>query len=150
MQKSLFSHDAAHIVMFDHITFSYKIVSKKIKCTRIQSLGLCLLLSSLFSHENIDGGRLHSFKSNSDLSNISFFQEQADLCLHYFPRPYNISHVMRKPRFCICKNKDADQRLCFHYIVQSLCFLNPKFQASSHLLYLYSLVCVGPGRKPEY
>ena len=35
------------------------------------------------------------------------------------------------------------------YIVQSLFFLNPKFQASSHLLELYSLVCVGPGRKPE-
>ena len=34
-------------------------------------------------------------------------------------------------------------------IVQSLYFLNPKFQASSHLLSLYSLVCVGPGRKQE-
>ena len=35
------------------------------------------------------------------------------------------------------------------WIVQSLYFLNPKFQASSHLLQLYSLVCVGPGRKPQ-
>ena len=34
-------------------------------------------------------------------------------------------------------------------IVQSLYFLNPKFQASSHLLGLYSLVCVGPGLKPR-
>ena len=34
-------------------------------------------------------------------------------------------------------------------IVQSLYFLNPKFQASRHLLWLYSLVCVGPGRKPR-
>ena len=34
-------------------------------------------------------------------------------------------------------------------IKQSLYFLNPKFQASSHLLWLYSLVCVGPGRKPR-
>ena len=36
------------------------------------------------------------------------------------------------------------------WIVQSLYFLNPKFQASSHLvwLWLHSLVCVGPGRKP--
>ena len=32
-------------------------------------------------------------------------------------------------------------------IVQSLYFLNPKFQASSYLLWLYSPVCVGPGRK---
>ena len=34
-------------------------------------------------------------------------------------------------------------------IVQSLYFLNPKFHASSHLLWLYSPVCVGPGRKPQ-
>ena len=34
-------------------------------------------------------------------------------------------------------------------IVQSLYFLNPKSQASSHLLWLHSLVCVGPGRKPR-
>ena len=32
-------------------------------------------------------------------------------------------------------------------IVQSFYFLYPKFQASSYLLWLYSLVCVGPGRK---
>ena len=46
---------------------------------------------------------------------------------------------MRKPGFCICENKDADQlrgnreadqRLCFvTQIVQSLHFLNTKFQA---------------------
>ena len=54
---------------------------------------------------------------------------------------------MRKPTFCICENKGADQlcgngkvdqRLCFYYIVQFLYFLNPKFQD-----------CVGGGRKPE-
>ena len=49
-----------------------------------------------------------------------------------------------KTDFCICENKDADQlrgyreadqRLVFTTrIVQSLNFLNPKFQASSHLL----------------
>ena len=33
-------------------------------------------------------------------------------------------------------------------IVQSLYYLNPKFQASSHLMFLYSPVCVAPGRKP--
>ena len=32
-------------------------------------------------------------------------------------------------------------------IVQSLYFLNPKFQASNHLLWLYSPVSVRPGRK---
>ena len=51
--------------------------------------------------------------------------------------------------FCILENKGtdqlssyrtADQRLCFHY-VDSTSPLN--FQASSHLLLLYSQVCVG-------
>ena len=48
-------------------------------------------------------------------------------------------------------NREADQRLCFRYTdtVQSLYFLNPKFQVSSHLQWLYSPVCVGPGRKPR-
>ena len=70
-----------------------------------------------------------------------------------------MSCVMRKPTFCICGNKDADQlrdnreadqRLCFRYIDSTIFFfLNTKFQASSNLVWLYSLVCVGPGRKPE-
>ena len=62
-------------------------------------------------------------------------------------------YYLRKPAFCICENKDADQlrsncaaiqRLCFRSrIVQSLYYLNPKFQASSYILWLHSLVCVG-------
>ena len=66
---------------------------------------------------------------------------------------------MRNSTFSICENKDADQlrgnRKADHAfvfptrIVQSLFFLNPIFQVSSYLLWLYSLVCVGPGRKPE-
>ena len=32
-------------------------------------------------------------------------------------------------------------------LVQSVYFLNPKFQASSHLMWLHSPVCVGPCRK---
>ena len=32
-------------------------------------------------------------------------------------------------------------------IIQALYYLNPKFQASSHILWLYSPVSVGPGRK---
>ena len=65
---------------------------------------------------------------------------------------------MRKPAFCICENKDADQlrgnREADHAfvfairIVQPLYYINPKFQASSHLLWLYSPVCVGAGREP--
>ena len=66
---------------------------------------------------------------------------------------------MRKPDFCISENKDADQlrgyreadqHLCFRYIDSTIpYFLNSKFQASGHLLWLYSLVCIGPGRKPR-
>ena len=69
------------------------------------------------------------------------------------------STYMRKPAFCICENKDADQlrvnaKLISAFvfatrIVQTLYFLYPKFQASSYLLWLYSPVCGGPGRKPR-
>ena len=72
----------------------------------------------------------------------------------------DMSFVMRKLAFCICENKDADQlrgnreadlRLCLFAIriVLSLSYLNLKFQASSHLQWLYSPVCVGPGWKPR-
>ena len=64
----------------------------------------------------------------------------------------HMSLVMRKPAFCICENKNPDQLIgAFVFvirIVQSVYYLNPKFQASSHLLWLYSPVCVEPGRKP--
>ena len=58
---------------------------------------------------------------------------------------------MRKPEFGICENKEAaDQPLRFAtQIVQSIYFQIPKFQASSHFLWLYSPVYVGPGRKPQ-
>ena len=35
------------------------------------------------------------------------------------------------------------------WIVQYLYFLNTKFQAPSHLQWLYSLVCVRPGQNPH-
>ena len=67
----------------------------------------------------------------------------------------HMSLVVRKPVFCICENKDADQlrgnreadqRLCFRYTDSTIPLL-PIFQAFSHLVWLCSLVCVGPGRK---
>ena len=71
----------------------------------------------------------------------------------------DLSHVMRKPDFCLCENKDADplcsnctadQRLCFRHTDSTFLYiLNPEFPASSHLLCLYSPVCIGPGRKPR-
>ena len=42
---------------------------------------------------------------------------------------------------------------CFCYIDRTIpqcLILNPKFQVSNHLLLLYSLVCVRPGRKPDH
>ena len=49
-----------------------------------------------------------------------------------------MSHVVRKPAFCICENKDADQlrgnpeadqRLCFRYIDGTTPLL-PKYEMS--------------------
>ena len=76
-------------------------------------------------------------------------------------REEKISHVMRKTAFCISENKGTDQQaviqLCCNCavtvqlnsalafatkIVQSLFLINWKIQASSHLLLLYSPVCV--------
>ena len=66
----------------------------------------------------------------------------------------NEPHLMRKPTFCLCENKGADQlcdnraviaelqRLSFRYIHVGSTIL------SIHLLLLYSPVCAGPGRKP--
>ena len=64
---------------------------------------------------------------------------------------------MRKPAFCICENKDADQlrgsreadqRLCFRYKDSTIPLL-PTYEASNHLVWSCSPVCVGPGRKPQ-
>ena len=93
--------------------------------------------------------------SSDPLKNyLSYPQTHARFLYYYY-----MSLFMRKPDFCICENKNADQlrgnrkadqRLCFPTrTVQSLYLLNPKFQASSYLLWLYSPVCVGTGRKPE-
>ena len=71
----------------------------------------------------------------------------------------HMSLAMRKPDFAYAKTKAqisfaVTVKLISAFvfatlIVQSLFYLNPKFQASSHLLWLYSLVCVGPGQKPR-
>ena len=62
---------------------------------------------------------------------------------------------MRKPDFRTCENKaadqhrgnrEADQRLCFRYTESTIPLL-PKSAISS--LWLYSPVCVGPGREPR-
>ena len=64
---------------------------------------------------------------------------------------------MGRLAFCICENKDADQLrgklfsafVFAKYLVQFLYFVNPKFHASGHLVWVYSPVFVGPDRKPR-
>ena len=71
----------------------------------------------------------------------------------------HLSRVVRKPAYCICENKDADQlrgnreadqRLCFRY-TDSIIPLLSKFEISS--LYSYYVVVqpglCRPGRKPR-
>ena len=70
--------------------------------------------------------------------------------LHMYGPPHE------KTYFLSTENKGADQlhgtviaKLISAFvfaplIVQSLYFLNPKFEVSSHLLLLYSRICVGP------
>ena len=64
-----------------------------------------------------------------------------------------MSLFMRKPAFCICENKDADQlrgnreadqHLCFRYTDSTIPLL-PKSEISSpsNFVWLYSPVCVG-------
>ena len=43
---------------------------------------------------------------------------------------YYMSRVVRKPAFCICENKDADQLLCFRYTDSTISLL-PKYGISS-------------------
>ena len=76
--------------------------------------------------------------------------------LECFVVSFHMSCVMRKPDFCLGENKGADRIaklipafVFTSWIVQFLYFLKTKFQASSHLLWMYSLVCVRPGGKPR-
>ena len=46
-----------------------------------------------------------------------------------------ISHHIRKPTNCICENRGADQRLCFHYMDSTIPLLHKsEFQASSLII----------------
>ena len=71
----------------------------------------------------------------------------------------HLSPGVRKPMICICKTKTQisfavtakliSAFVFATWIVQCLFFLNTKFQATSHLQWLYSLVCVRPGQNPN-
>ena len=72
---------------------------------------------------------------------------------------YYLSRIVRKPDFAYAKTKaqiscavTAQLISAFVFatrIVQFLFYLNPKFQDSSLLLWLYRSVCVRHGRKPR-
>ena len=97
-------------------------------------------------------------KCNQNIMKLFFH-----LNLKEFKNDTNQSHLsrtMRKPDFCLCENKGADQlrsitaKLISAFvfatrIVQFLFFSNTKFQASIHLRKLHRPVCVRPGQKPR-
>ena len=83
--------------------------------------------------------------------NNSKKSDEAHVNLHY-----KMSLVLRKLTFLHMlkqRRRSATAQLVgafvfTAYIVRLLLFLNPNFQASSHLLWLYSPICVRRGRKP--
>ena len=60
-------------------------------------------------------------------------------------RKANSTDLIESASLCIFKNLHSLSAPLFCYIDT---VINPKFQASSNLLWLYSTVCAGPGRKP--
>ena len=64
----------------------------------------------------------------------------------------NNLHIYAKPKARISFAVTAKLISVFVFatwIVQFLYFLNPKFPASSHILFLHSSFCVGPVTKPH-
>ena len=89
------------------------------------------------------------FEDEQDVCNICFsvniyfskFFDIFKICYDHNRITLNkqVSRIMRKPTFCICKNKDADQlrgnckadqRLCFRFIDSTIPLL-PKYEISS-------------------
>ena len=100
-------------------------------------------LISLLLYFRRDKVRFRRFYILRCASGESFFiwrlEHHTSLLCCYINCKYYMSHVLRKPAFCICKNKDADQlrgnreadqRLCFHY-TDSTSPLLPKSEISS-------------------
>ena len=90
---------------------------------------------------------LHQIANGHSVHNVSLF----NIVLYEFePRHKKTGFLhMRKQRRRSVTAQLISAFVCATQILLSLFFLDPKFQASSHLLWLYSPVCVGPGRKPR-
>ena len=85
-------------------------------------------------------------------------QDSVKICLnskHLTFEPKQMSLRMIKPTICIMRKqrtRSAVQISAFVFatlIVQFLFYLYPKFQASTFILWLFSLVCGGPGLKTK-
>ena len=84
----------------------------------------------------VDDEHYHSITSITSFFSTNYF---CNLCLkHYDRKEYHQCDTS----CIICKTDKCSK-------TNTLYYLNPKFQASSHFLWLYSPVCDGPGRKPR-
>ena len=102
------------------------------------------LLSNIvkFDPKGVDTDQIHVLHLGLKLLAKVFWTGDVnliDLSPSGVDRKNKVSHVVRKPDFCICENKDADQlrgyreadqRLCFRYIDSTIPLLS-KFKISS-------------------
>ena len=65
-------------------------------------------------------------------------------------KPFFFAYAKTKGADQLRGSREADQPFCFRYIDSTIPLL-PKYEISisSHLVWLYNLVCVGPGWKAE-
>ena len=137
-----------------------------------QSLGAVWSGSSLFAilGQNILwfglfvwilGSLQQSFLASENLGTLRYYLNRGwGSCFFLLSINHHyLSRIMRKPTICICETETqisfaVTTKLISAFvfatrIVQYLYYLNPKFQASSHHQWLYSLVCVRPGQNPH-
>ena len=130
-----------------------------VHCEQIATCRDCRLIVSIDLLTNITGTFiivLFQFESSFQFFYTTCFSEIINTSMFYIPfkpphRKTNNLH-RRKQRCRSASRFSAKLISAFVYatrIVQFLLYLTPKFQASSHLLYLYSPVCVGPVWKPH-
>ena len=118
------------------------------KCHQARQPGSELLLCIRLSADDTGGQRV-----------IMYDLYQLLLCGYFIAlNCLYLSLVMRKPAFLHKNYAKTKMQISFAvisafvfttWIVQSLYFLNPKFLTSNHLMWLYSPICIGPGRKPR-
>ena len=83
-----------------------------------------------------------------------WFEKQAKYLIYHqslvVRKPFFFAYAKTKTQISFAVTAKLISTFVFAtQIVQSLYFPYTKFQASSHLVWLYSLGCVGPGRKPR-